>query len=43
MLASLFLFGEKMVGYIKKILVGGSSGIADISWDEEYQMKTKDK
>jgi hypothetical protein len=39
MLASHYQYGRPKDGYILKILGDGSSGIADIIWEEEYQRK----
>ena len=43
MLVNPYQFGRRKVGYTKKILVDGSSGIADIIWEDEYQKKMKDR
>ena len=43
MLVNLYQFGRRKVGYTKKILADGSSGIADIIWEDEYRKKMKDR
>jgi hypothetical protein len=43
MQVSRYLFGDKRVGYMKKIQEVGFSGIADTIWGAVFQMKMQDK
>jgi hypothetical protein len=40
MKVSLSATGVKKDGYIRMIRAGGSSGIADITWDDDWAKKT---
>ena len=38
-----FLFGKRTDGFTRKIQGAGFNGIAGITWDEEFRMKTEGK